>query len=250
MGHHELWLTKLFNDTLAAPARQVLEMVNGWNLPGVRFEHLDRPWENYITFQILVALLLVIVALVVRASLSVEKPGALQNVFEGIYTFIRTQAAELIHHGSEKYLGYFLTIFVFILASNLIGIVPTMHSPTMDPYVPLGCAVLTFVFYNYLGFKENGFGYVKHFMGPVIFLAPLMFVIEILSHLARPMSLTVRLYANMYVGEMITDAFLGLAPLLVPVIFMGLHTFVSLLQSFIFTLLSMVYVGMSTEHEH
>jgi F-type H+-transporting ATPase subunit a len=251
---HELWLTKLFNEHLAAPARSILESINGLNIHGVRFENLDKPWDNYITFQILTAILLIVVALIVRSRLSVAKPGAMQNSIEGLYGVLKEQAGDIIHHHSDRYLPYFLTLFFFILACNLIGLIPGFHSPTMDPYVPLGCAILTFVYYHFFGVYENGPSYIKQFIGvPKLgfFLLWIpMFIIELLSHFARPMSLTVRLYANMFVGEAITDAFLGLAPILIPIIFMALHTFVSFLQAYIFTLLSMVYVGMSTEAEH
>lgn len=251
--HHELWLTRLFNDYLAAPARPVLEWLNGLGIKGIHFADLDRPWDNYVTYQILVVLLLIALALLTRVGLSVRKPGALQQIFEGFYTYFGQQANEIIEHHGSRYLPYFLTVFLFILGCNLIGLIPTFHSPTMDPFVPLGCAVATFVYYHFFGIRENGLGYIKQFLGVpdwrFFVIWPLMFVIEILSHLARPMSLTIRLYANMFAGEAVTDAFLALAPV-TAIVFMGLHTFVAFLQAFIFTLLTMVYVGMSTAHEH
>ena len=134
---------------------------------------------------------------------------------------------------------------------NLIGVVPGFESPTMSPAVPLGCAAATFFYYNWMGIRENGpFKYLAHFAGPMPALAPLMFPIEIISHLARPLSLTIRLYANMYAGEQVTLAFLSLVPLVIPAAFMGLHVFVSLLQAYIFMLMTMMYVAGATEHEH
>jgi F-type H+-transporting ATPase subunit a len=110
--------------------------------------------------------------------------------------------------------------------------------------VPLGCAVAAFIFYNGLGVKYQGIlHYLKHFCGPVWWLAPFMFPLEIFSHLVRMLSLTVRLFANMLAGEMVTVSFLGMAPFTIPAIFMGLHTFVSLLQAFIFMVLAMSYVN-------
>jgi len=100
------------------------------------------------------------------------------------------------------------------------------------------------------GFKENGFAYIKHFMGPVWWLAPLMFVIEVCSHLARILSLTIRLFANMFAGDMVTLVFFSLVPVGLPVIFLGLHMGVSFIQTYIFILLAMVYLGEATAHEH
>ena len=108
-----------------------------------------------------------------------------------------------------------------------------------------------FLTYNILGLKEQGLvGYLKHFWGPIWWLGFLMFPIEIISHLARPMSLTIRLYANMVAGEKVTLVFLALTYFLVPAVFMGLHVFVALLQAYIFTLLTMIYIGGAVAREH
>ena len=116
--------------------------------------------------------------------------------------------------------------------------------------VPLGCAVVTWFFYQMHGLRANGPAYIKHFMGPVWWLAPLMFVIEVCSHLARMLSLTIRLFANMFAGDMVTLVFFSLVPIGLPVIFLGLHFGVSLIQTYIFVLLAMVYLGEATAHEH
>jgi F-type H+-transporting ATPase subunit a len=115
--------------------------------------------------------------------------------------------------------------------------------------VPAGCAMATFLVYNILGFGSNGFGYLKHFTGPIPWLVPLMLPIEVISHLARPMSLTIRLYANMLAGEKVTLVFLSLVPIFVPAVFMGLHVFVSMIQAFIFMVLTMIYIGGAVSHE-
>src|SRR5262249_47819996 len=143
----------------------------------------------------------------------------------------------------------FCTIFIFILAMNLIGIVPTFESPTMFPYVPAGLAIVTFLYFNTQGFKANGLGYLKHLMGPVWWLAPLMIPIEIISLFIRPLSLTVRLYGNMYAGEQVTLVFISLTKILIPVIFYALHVFVSLVQAYVFTILTMIYVAGATAHD-
>src|SRR6185369_428743 len=126
------------------------------------------------------------------------------------------------------YLNYFGTIFIFILFANLIGIIPGFESPTMIPSVPAGCTLATFFYYNLMGIQANGIvKYLAHFAGPMPILAPLMIPIELVSHLARPLSLTIRLFANMYAGEQVTLVFLNLTFILAPAVFMGLHVFVS-----------------------
>jgi F-type H+-transporting ATPase subunit a len=155
-----------------------------------------------------------------------------------------------IHH-PEKYSAFFGTLFVFIAAMNLIGIIPIFESPTMAVFVPAGLAISTWVYYHVMGVRELGpVQYMKHFLGPVIWLAPLMIFIEIIGHFARMLSLTVRLYGNMFAGEQITTVFISLTKLVVPVIFMGLHVFVAFLQAYVFSLLTMIYVSMATSHEH
>jgi F-type H+-transporting ATPase subunit a len=132
----------------------------------------------------------------------------------------------------------------------LIGIIPGFESPTMNPSVPAGCAVLVFVYYNFMGFKQQGlFKYMAHFAGPMPLLAPLMIPIELISHMARPLSLTIRLFANMLAGEKVTVVFLGLTYLVAPAVFMGLHVFVSFLQAYIFVLLTMMYLSETVPHE-
>jgi F-type H+-transporting ATPase subunit a len=117
--------------------------------------------------------------------------------------------------------------------------------------VTLGLAVPTFLYYNYYGVKEQGVvGYIKHFAGPVWWMAWLIFPIEVVSHLARVMSLSVRLYANMFAGDLVTLVFFSLVPVGIPVIFLGLHLFVSLIQAFVFTLLTMIYLSLAVAHEH
>src|SRR5208282_854545 len=115
----------------------------------------------------------------------------------------------------------------FVLANNLLGLIPGIETPTKNPSVPLGLAALTFVFYQFNGFRANGFGYIKQFLGPVWWISPLLFPIEIISHCARVMSLTIRLYANMFASDLVTIAFFSLIPLGVPLIFRGLDLGVS-----------------------
>ncbi|MEO8597896.1 MAG: F0F1 ATP synthase subunit A [Candidatus Solibacter sp.] len=243
MHDTELFLTKLFNDYLAGVGNTLTGIVGMAPQP--------RPWANFATMQILVALFIIVLFAILKPQLSVDRPGRLQHIFELIYDFLREQAHEQVGHGSKLYVPYFGTVFIFILFANLLGVIPGLESPTMVPSVPAGLAIATFFYYNAVGIQANGlFKYLAHFAGPMPALAPLMIPIEIVSHLARPLSLTIRLFANMYAGEQVTMVFLKLTFLLVPTVFMGLHIFVSFLQAYIFMLLTMMYVAGAVAHEH
>ncbi len=165
-------------------------------------------------------------------------------MLELTYEFFHASAEEVVGHDGPKYLAFFGTIFIFILFMNLIGLIPGFDSPTMYPMVPLGlgrCDVRLLSLHRHQA--STAPEYIKQFMGPMLALAPLMLPIEIISHFARPLSLTVRLCANMFAGEQVYLTFLTLTKIIIPVIFIGLHLFVSFLQAYIFMLLAMVYVG-------
>ncbi len=243
MHETELWITKLFNDHLAGAGNALTGIV------GMAPE--ARPWANFITMQLVVVAIIVVLFAILRPRLSPDRPGKLQHTFELVYDFLHEQAEEQIGHEGHHYLAFFGTIFIFILFANLIGVVPGFEAPTMVPSVPAGCAIAAFLYYNLVGIQANGIGrYLAHFAGPMPLLAPLMIPIELVSHLARPLSLTIRLFANMYAGEQVTMVFLKLTFLFVPAVFMGLHVFVSFLQAYIFMLLTMMYVAGAVAHEH
>jgi F-type H+-transporting ATPase subunit a len=243
MHETELWITKLFNEYLAGVGNALTGIVG--------IAPAARPWANFVTMQILVAAIIIVLFAMLRPRLSSVQPGKLQHTFELIYDFLRDQSDEQVGHDGHKYVAYFGTIFIFILFSNLIGVIPGLEAPTMVPSVPAGCAIATFFYYNIVGVQANGIvKYLAHFAGPMPLLAPLMIPIELVSHLARPLSLTIRLFANMYAGEQVTMVFLKLTFLFVPAVFMGLHVFVSFLQAYIFMLLTMMYVAGAVSHEH
>ena len=241
---HEVPLTALFNRLLAGPTDAFLNAIHyPPNDPA-------QPWTDWMVCEVLVFLFVVIFFGVMSRRYSVDRPGKIQHLLEVSYEFFRASSEEVVGHIGPKYLTFFGTIFLFILFMNLIGIIPGFQSPTMYPMVPLGMAVLTFFFYHYTGIKEHGGGYIKQFMGPMLLLVPLMLPIETVSHFARPLSLTVRLWANMFAGEQVYLTFVTLTKVIIPVIFIGLHVFVSFLQAYIFMLLAMVYVGGAVAHEH
>jgi F-type H+-transporting ATPase subunit a len=244
MHETEIGITRLFNDHLAGLGNSILQLV------GMQPE--ARPWANFITMQILVVAILVVVFAILKPRLSVDRPGKLQHTLELVYQFFDAQTEEQVGHHGHRYLPFFGALFFFILVSNLIGVVPGFEAPTMASVsVPAGLALAVFLYYNLVGIQANGIvKYLAHFAGPMPLLSPLMIPIELVSHLARPLSLTIRLWANMFAGEQVTLVFLKLTLLLVPAVFMGLHVFVSFLQAYIFMLLSMMYVAGATAHDH
>jgi F-type H+-transporting ATPase subunit a len=243
MHETELWITKLLNEQIPGVGNTLTGIVG--------MPPQARPWANFVAMQLVVAAIIIVLFALLRPRLSADHPGKLQHTFELIYEFLREQAHEQVGHASRQYVPYFGTIFIFILFSNLIGVIPGMEAPTMVPSVPAGCAIATFFYYNIVGVQANGIAkYLAHFAGPMPLLAPLMIPIELVSHMARPLSLTIRLFANMYAGEQVTMVFLRLTLLLFPAIFMGLHIFVSILQAYIFMLLTMMYVAGAVSHEH
>ncbi len=208
---------------------------------------------------ILVTLLFVVIALAVRShykKIGIDKavvPSGkigLVNLMEFAIGSLEDFAVGIIgpHHG-PKFAPLIITIFMFILFMNLLGNIPGMPAASANISLNAGMAVFVFLTYNFYGFKEHGFGYIKHFMGPVIWLAPLMFAIEIVSHFVRPASLSIRLFGNINGDHIAVGIFSGMVPVLIPAIFMALGLFVAFIQALVFSMLSAVYIQLATSHE-
>jgi F-type H+-transporting ATPase subunit a len=240
----QLPVTAFLNHYFAGVANALLALFH------LRAKYPQAPITNSVAMEIVVFLALLIFFLVVRATLSVDKPGPVQHIAEMLHGFVSELAESIIGRDFERYVPFVTVVFVFVLISNLLGLLPGFISPTAKPWVPLGIATLTFLYYHYHGIRENGFGYIKQFLGPIWWIAPLMLPIEILSHLTRILSLTVRLYANMFAGDMVTLAFFSLVPIAIPVVFLGLHLGVAVIQAAVFMLLAMIYLGQATAHDH
>jgi len=203
-----------------------------------------------LALELLVACGLIAFFLLVRLTLSAEKPNPAQQIAEMVHGFTGSQAEQVIGHGYQRFQAYTTCILLFVLINNLLGLIPGVVTPTSLPSVPLGLAALTFVYYHYQGVRVNGFGYIKQFMGPMWGIAWLLFPIEIISHCARVMSLTIRLYANMFASDLVTLVFSSLVPLALPAGFLAFHIFVSGVQAYIFMLLTMIYLSQAVAHEH
>ena len=180
-----------------------------------------------------------------------ERPGRVQNFLEMVVAGVRSLVSDIIGHGAEKrYLNVIGGFAVFIFVANLFGLFFFLQPPTGSLSTTVALAVLSFLYFNFQGIKEHGIvGYLKHFMGPVLWLAPLFFVIEIIGNFARILSLSLRLFMNIYGEHTATGIFAGLVPIVVPWPLMALGLFTALLQAFIFATLSSVYISLATAHE-
>jgi F-type H+-transporting ATPase subunit a len=244
MEEHELMIVKWVNDLLGPT---VASLLNLHVAPG----HPVIP--AHVVMETIVVLALIVLFGLLRLSYSVESPGRLQQAFELFVEFVHEQLESNIGHEGHNYLGIVGTLAVFILSCNLLGLIPGLVSPTSNVNVPAGCAVVVFLYYQFQGVRKQGLvTYLKHFMGPVWWLAPLMLPIELISHVARPATLTIRLFANIMAEELVITIFFGLFPLIVPLPFMAFAIFGGLLQAFIFCTLTMVYLGgaVTTEEHH
>jgi F-type H+-transporting ATPase subunit a len=271
MNEHLNWFTVLLNKLFGSAALALLHAIH------VVPHDPEHPIPNFVAASLAVCILAVIFFLWLRPRISVDRPGATQQVMELLLTNsmgvgIRDLLDENVGHEGRDYMPLVGTISIFILFANAISLVPAFLSPTGHPSVPLACAILTFVYYNWLGLKHHGpIGYAKHFAGPVPALAILIFPVEIISHTARLLSLTVRLWANIFASELIYIIFLtafiapvmsvshthpilgmvlGIFPATIPILFLGLHLFVAIIQAFVFTILPAIYIGMGTADEH
>ena len=240
----QLLFTRFLNAHFAGPVDGLLQALH------IRVAYPRAPITNAFAMELLIFVALLAYFAIVRASLSVEKPGAVQHIAEMTHEFVDEQSESIIGHGHEKFAAYLTVLGLFILIGNLMGLVPGLESPTANPVVPLGFALCTFIYYHYHGIKSNGVSYYKQFVGPVWWLSWLLLPIEIISHLARVLSLTVRLYANMFAGDLVTLAFFSLVPIGIPLVFLGLHLGVAVVQAYVFMLLAMIYLSLATAHDH
>ncbi|HEY4119327.1 MAG TPA: F0F1 ATP synthase subunit A [Byssovorax sp.] len=175
----------------------------------------------------------------------------LRTFFEAFFGYFYDMVKDVM--GPKRAKRYFPLIgasAAFIFFSNLVALIPGFTPPTSNLNVTLGCALMIFVAFNYYGLKENGWGYLKHLAGPNAILAPLIFPIEVISTCVRPVTLSIRLMVNMAVDHLVGTIFLGMIAFLVPVPLMFLAIIVILVQTLVFCLLSSIYIGLATEHEH
>jgi len=276
MEEHIKQITHWVNHLLGPFALQFLHALH------IQPSDFDHPIPEYVVMSLVVLVLGTILALLLRSRLSVESPGGFQQAAELLLTNpmgfgIKDLLEENVGHGAEKFIAFTGSITIFVLLSNLLSVFPAFSSPTGIAVVPLACASLTFLYFNWQGIRHHGLGrYLLTFAGSPKHwadwvLAFLLFPVELISTLARLLSLTVRLWANIFASDLIYMIFLGLLvgpfqwawdkspvlgvvvgvfPIFVPIAFVTLHIFVSIVQAYIFTVLPSIYLGIAVAEEH
>lgn len=272
------WLVRFVNHLLGPSAAALLSALH------IQPSNPELPIPEHVVMAVVAVIIGTILALILRSRLSVEKPGAMQQIAETLLTNplgfgIKDLLEENVQHGARELIPFVGSISVFVLISNLMGAFPSsfLKAPTGKVTVPLACASLTFLYFNWQGIRRHGLGhYLLTFAGSpkdlgAWVLALLLFPVELVSTTARVLSLTVRLWANMFASDLIYLIFLGLLadgasfgwskspvlgivlaifPATIPVMFIGLHIFVSVIQAYVFTVLPSVYLGLATAEEH
>jgi len=247
---HPLWIVELVNALLGPLVVRAGEAV-GWH-----FAKPAEPIPPYLVMVMLIVTGLTVLSLMVRSRLSIENPGKLQIVLEDGLRALIGLLEEWIGPDGRRFLPLIGTLGVFILLGNYIGLIPGLMAPTSSINVTLGCAITTWVYYHFQGIKKQGVvNYIKHFAlppGAPVAMAPLMFVIEIISHFSRVLSLSLRLFGNIFGEELVIVILASIIPFVVPLPMMLLGLVTGGLQAFIFVLLSIIYLqgAVAVEHEH
>jgi F-type H+-transporting ATPase subunit a len=209
-------------------------------------QQLNTHIGEHVTYTWFVMLLLTVLAFIVSRGIK-EVPSGWQNLMESVVGGIENLIEETMGPKGKTYFPLIATLALFILVSNLIALVPGFYPPTANLNTNAAMALTVFAMTHIIGVKEHGIAYLKHFMGPILALAPLIFIIEIIGHLARPLSLSLRLFGNMYGHEIVLMIFFALVPFLLPIPMMLMGVLIAFIQAFVFTLLAMIYIAGSLE---
>lgn len=215
----------------------------------------DSDWK-YFAIGCFVMGLLLLLALRARAAINADPAAAVvpdqalsaRGVFELLAEGIGGLAESVIGHHSERYVPLLCSFFVYILACNFIGLIPGFTPPTSDFNITFALGTVSFLAFNYYGVKAQGIGYLKHFAGPIWWLAVLMVPLELIGAFVRPFSLGLRLFGNLFGDHLVLEIFTELTKAVVPVVFYLLGTLVTVIQAFVFTLLSMIYIALAVSH--
>jgi F-type H+-transporting ATPase subunit a len=273
---HVSWLTEFVNHYLGGAAVALLHALH------IQPAHPDLPIPEHVVMCMMVFLIGALASLWLRPRLSVDNPGGAQQVAELLITNpigfgIRDLLIENAHDKKGKYVPMVGSVALFILLANILSVFPAFSAPTAEISVPLGCAIVTFLYFNWQGIKHHSVGYyLLTFAGSPRTLGDwllgiLLFPVELISTSARILSLTVRLWANIFASDLLYVIFLGLLiqpavwgwnktpglgvvlgifPAFIPLAFIGLHIFVAIIQTYVFTLLPSIYIGIATADEH
>jgi F-type H+-transporting ATPase subunit a len=248
--HHELWIVQVVNELLGPSVRSLLQSM------GFKVAETGDVIPDYLVMSALILVFATVLSLIVRSSLSVENPGKLQIILEDLIGGIVGMLKENIGAKGPSYLPLIGSVGLFIFIGNMMGKIPGLMSPTSSINVTLGCAITVWVFYHVMGVREQGIlKYLKHFAvmpGMPIAMAPLVLVIETISHFSRVLSLSLRLFGNIFGEEMVVLILGSLVPFIVPLPMMVLGIVTGTLQAFIFMMLTMIYLAAAvhTDHNH
>ena len=240
---HSLFIVELFNKAFGKPILAVLGLL------GIHPKNTQNPVPDYIVMCLIVALLLMLLLGLSARKLS-RIPSMRQSVLELIIETFENLLVDVIGEEGRKYAPMIGSIGLFILSANLLGLVPGLMSPTSKLNVTAGCAISVFVYYHWQGIKAQGvLRYLKNFTGPIPALAPLLFPIEIISHFSRPVSLSLRLFGNIFAEELLIIIIASIVPFVLPLPFMAVAIFTAVIQAFVFVLLACIYIGGAVAHE-
>lgn len=263
-GEHVPWIVEWLNHAIGPAVFSIQEKImpplysllgQHWPGEGKTAEAYmaagNLPIPTHVVMFLIVVVVAVVVLAILRGKLSVESPTTRQQTFEVGVETIRSLLHDLVGPHGIKYFPVVATFATLIFLSNLLGMFPDMVAPTASLNTTLALALTSFLYYNYVGIRENGvLGHLKHFAGPVLFIAWLMFPIEIISNLARILSLSLRLFGNIFGEEQVSGQIAGLVPWIVPIFLLPLSLLAATLQTFIFIVLSMLYLGEVSHHDH
>jgi F-type H+-transporting ATPase subunit a len=245
---HPLWIVQLVNALFGPWVAAALRPL------GITFAPGHDVIPDFIVMSLLVLIAVSVLCLIIRSRLSVENPGKFQIVLEDALSFVYGMVDDYIGPKGRNYVTLVGTMFVFILIGNLMGLVPGLKSPTSNINVTLGCALTVFVYYQFHGFKEQGvLGYLKHFLTPPgapIWIFPIYLPIEIISHLSRVLSLSVRLFGNIFGEDLVILIIFSIIPFVMPLPMMALGLVTAALQAYIFAMLTTIYLAGAVVVDH
>lgn len=240
---HSLFIVDFFNKIFGKPLAAVLKAL------GVQVNNPEHLIPDYVVMCILVAVLLMALFSLAARKISLI-PSKRQSILELIVQGFENQLVEIIGEPGRKYMPLVATIGIFIFLCNLIGLVPGFMSPTSKLNVTAACALVVFLYYHWQGVKAQGpVNYFKHFLGPIPALAPLLLPIEIISHFSRVVSLSIRLFGNIFAEELLILVIASIIPFFLPLPFMAVAIFTSFIQAFVFVMLTCVYLAGAVAHE-
>ncbi len=240
---HGLFIVEFVNKIIGKPLALLLSSF------GIEVKDPSHFIPDHIVMSLIVAVFMIVFLGLAARKIKLY-PSKLQVVLELVIETFESLLVEVIGEEGKKYLPLIATIGIFIFICNIMGLIPGFMSPTSKLNVTVGCALVVFFYYHWQGIKSQGFfKYLKHFTGPVPLLAPLMIPIEIISHFSRPVSLSIRLFGNIFAEELLIIVIVSIIPFFLPLPFMAIAIFTAVIQAFVFVLLSCIYIGGAVAHE-